>query len=118
MVKSDPDPVAMYLRELSTIEPLSKEEETILFQQLRGTIGAEQGETIKRRLIESQLPLVARIAEQHGASGIPMLDLIQEGNLGLMKSIEDFAETPAADFLTFAAACIEDAITKLYRKSK
>jgi RNA polymerase primary sigma factor len=119
MAKHDPDdPVAMYKHELSTIEPLTKHEETSLFQELRGTIGAEQRETIERRLIESQLPLVASIAEKHAASGIPMLDLIQEGNLGLMKSVKSFAETPTGDFPTFAATCIEDAITKAYRKSK
>ena len=89
-----------------------------LFHELRGTIGAERRETIERRLIESQLPLVASIAEKDVASGIPVLDLIQEGNLGLMKSIRSFAEMPAGDFLTFAATCIEDAITELYRKSK
>ena len=49
------DPVAVYKRELSTIEPLTKQEETSLFQELCGTIAAEQRETIERRLIESQL---------------------------------------------------------------
>jgi DNA-directed RNA polymerase sigma subunit (sigma70/sigma32) len=119
MEEHDPDdPVAMYRRELSTIEPLTKNEETSLFQQLRGTVGAEQRETIERRLIESQLPLVASIAEKYAASPIPMLDLIQEGNLGLMKSVRSFAETPTGDFPTFAANYIEEAITKAYPKSK
>jgi hypothetical protein len=54
MEEHDPDdPVAMYRRELGTIEPLTKHEETSLFQQLRGTVGAEQHKTIERRLIES-----------------------------------------------------------------
>jgi len=118
MVKSDPDPVAMYLRELSTIEPLTKEEETSLFLELRGTIGTERREAIERRLIESQLPLVASIAKKHAASDIPMLELIQEGNLGLMSSVRSFAETPTGDFPAFAATCIEDAIAQSYRKSK
>jgi RNA polymerase primary sigma factor len=119
MEKHDPDdPVAVYKRELSTIEPLTNHEETSLFQELRGTLGAEQREAIERRLIESQLPLVVSIAEKHTASGIPLLDLVLEGNLGLMKSIRSFAETPTGDFPTFAATCIEDAITKAYRKSK
>jgi RNA polymerase primary sigma factor len=119
MENRDPDdPVAMYMRELSTIEPLTKDEETSLFQELRGTVGTEQRETIERRLIESQLPLVASIAQKHTASGIPILDLIQEGNLGLMNSIGSFVETPTGDFPTFAASCIEDAITKACGKSK
>jgi RNA polymerase primary sigma factor len=119
MEMNDPDdPVAMYMRELSTIEPLSKHEETTLFEKLRGTIGTEQREPIERRLIESQLPLVASIAEKHIATGIPMLDLIQEGNLGLMKSVRSFAEAPTGDFPTFAATCIEDAITKAYPEAK
>jgi DNA-directed RNA polymerase sigma subunit (sigma70/sigma32) len=119
MEKHDPDdPVAMYMRELSTIEPLTTDEETSLFQELRGTIGTEQRETIERRLIESHLPLVASIAQKHTASRIPMLDLIQEGNRGLMNSVRSFAETPTGDFPTFAATCIEDAITKAFGKSK
>ena len=119
MENHDPDdPVAMYMRELSTIEPLTKDEETSLFEELRGTIGIQQREPIERRLIESQLPLVASIAEKHTASGIPMLDLIQEGNLGLMKSVRSFAEAPTGDFPAFAATYIEDAITKAYPKAK
>ncbi|MFZ1919238.1 MAG: sigma factor [Terriglobales bacterium] len=118
MEKHAPDPVAMYMRELSTIEPLTKDEETSLFQELRGTIGNEQRETIQRRLIESQLPLVASIAQKHAGFDVPMLDLIQEGNLGLMNSVRSFAETPTGDFPTFAATCIEDAITKAFGKSK
>jgi RNA polymerase primary sigma factor len=112
------DAVAEYMRELSTIEPLTKYEETSLFEKLRGTIGTDQREPIEKRLIESQLPLVASIAEKHIASGIPMLDLIQEGNLGLMESVRSFAETPRGDFPTFAATYIEDSITKAYPKAK
>jgi len=58
------------------------------------------------------------LSEKHAASGIPMLDLIQVGNLGLMKSVKGFAETHTGDFPTFAATCIEDAIAKAYGKSK
>lgn len=106
------DPLAMYMRELSTIVPLTKHEETSLFRELRETIGTNRGEIIQRRLIESQLPLVVNIAQKHAACGIPMLELIQEGNLGLMKSARMFIETPPGeDFPTFAATHIEGAIT-------
>lgn len=84
MESHNPDPVAMYMLELSSIVSLTKQEETILFQELREAIGTDRGEMIERRLIESRLPLVASIAQKHTASGIPMLELIQEGNLGLM----------------------------------
>lgn len=109
---SPDDPVAMYMRELSTIEPLTKHEEATLFEELRGTIGTQQGEVVERRLIESQLLLVVSIAEKHSASGIPILDLIQEGNLGLMKSVKSFPETPTGEFPILAAPYIEAAIKK------
>jgi DNA-directed RNA polymerase sigma subunit (sigma70/sigma32) len=109
--------VAEYMRELSTIEPLTKDEETTLFEKLRGTIGTEQHEAIEKRLIENQLPLVASIAEKYIESGVPLLDLIQEGNLGLMDSVRSFAVAPTGDFLTFAATCIENAITKAYPRA-
>ena len=119
MEKHDPnDPVSEYKRELSTIEPLTKHEEISLFQELCGTTAAERRETIERRLIESQLALVVSIAEKHTASGIPVLDLVLEGNLGLMRSVSSFAETPTADFPAFAANCIEDSITKACGESK
>jgi RNA polymerase sigma factor (sigma-70 family) len=68
-------------------------------------------------LIESQLMLVVNIARKHSASGVPMLDLIQEGNIGLMKAVRSFAERPVGDFTAHAAACIEDTITKALDKS-
>lgn len=74
--------------------------------------------TYREKLIESQLSLVASIAEKQTASGIRMLDLIQEGNLGLMKSVRSFAEAPPGGFPTFAASCTEDALTKAYPKAK
>jgi DNA-directed RNA polymerase sigma subunit (sigma70/sigma32) len=110
------DPVAMYVRELSSIQPLTKHEETSLFRELAGAIGTKQGETIERRLIESHLPLVLSVAEKYPASGLAMLDLIQEGNIGLMNSVKSFAERPSGDFATYAAANIEAAITKALGK--
>jgi RNA polymerase primary sigma factor len=116
----DPDdPVAMYLREAASIESLSKAEETDLFQRL-GHSGNwdEKAETAARQLIESQLRLVVAIAERHSSSGIPMLDLIQEGNIGLLNAVRSFAEKPRGEFSAHAAACIEDAIAKALAKSK
>jgi RNA polymerase primary sigma factor len=120
MERSDPnDPVAVYLREVASIDPLSQGEETELFQLL-GHSGTwdEKAETAARRLIESQLRLVVAIAERHSSSGMPMLDLIEHGNLGLMTAVKTFAEKDADDFSTYAAVCIEAAIVKAIAESK
>ena len=88
MENHDPnDPVAVYVLEVSKVEPLTKMEETELFREL-GHSGDwdEQRENVARRLIESQLMLVVNIAQKHSASGVPMLDLIQEGNFGLINA--------------------------------
>jgi len=113
------DPLTIYLREIANIKPLTKDEETRLFQQL-GHWGNsdEQAEIAARRLIESQLPLVVSIAERHWSSGIPMLDLIQEGNIGLMNAVKTFTERPIDDFSAHSTACVEGAIAKLVAKSK
>ena len=119
MENNDPDdPVAVYVLEASKVEPLTKMEEAKLFREL-GHSGDWDGqrENVARRLIESQLMLVVRIAQKHSASGVPMLDLIQEGNIGLMNAVRSFAERPIGNFTAYAAACIEDSITKVLGKS-
>jgi len=112
------DPVAVYVREVCKVEPLTKTEEAKLFREL-GHSGEwdEQRENVARRLIESQLMLVVNIAEKHAASGTRLLDLIQEGNIGLMNAVRSFAERPIGYFAAHAAACIEEAITKAFVKS-
>ena len=119
MENHDPDdPVAVYVLEISNVEPLTKTEETKLFLEL-GHSGDwdERRENVARRLIESQLMLVVSIARKHSVSGVPMLDLIQEGNIGLMNAVRSFAERPIGDFTAHAAACIEDTITKAVGES-
>jgi len=93
-------------------------EETELFREL-GHSGDwdEQKENVARRLMESQLMLVVKIAQKHSGSCVPMLDLIQEGNIGLMNAVRSFAEKPIGDFTAHASACIEDTITKALGKS-
>jgi Sigma-70 region 2 len=78
----------------------------------------EAQENAARRLIESQLALVVSIAKKHSASDVPILELIEEGNVGLMNAVRSFAEKPTGDFSAHAATCIEDAITKALSKSK
>src|SRR5438445_3788985 len=111
MGKHDPDdPVTMYIREASNVEPLTKDEETNLFRRL-ARVGdwGEERENVARRLVESQLALVASIAQKYSASGVPMLDLIEDGNIGLMDAVRSFAEKPIGNFTAHAAACIEEA---------
>jgi len=123
MENHDPaDPVEMYIREASKVEPITKEEETKLFRELGrldnwGDLD-EQRESVARRLIESQLMLVVNIAQRHSEAAVSMLDLIQEGNIGLMNAVKSFAREPIGNFTTHAAAYIEDAIAKALCKSK
>ena len=117
MENHDPDdPVAIYIREATNVQPLTKEEEAKLFRELGNLRNwgdlDEQRENVARRLIESQLMLVVSIAQRHSASALPMLELIQEGNIGLMYAVKSFAERPIGEFTAHATACIEDAIAK------
>lgn len=116
---NDPDdPVAIYISEVGGLGSLSKDEETSLFREL--AVAGEWDEArkgIARRLIEGHLIQVVNIAERHSASGVPMLDLIQEGNMGLMNAVKSFAEAPIGDFTDYAAACIDSAIKKAFGQS-
>jgi RNA polymerase primary sigma factor len=114
------DPVAMYLREVAKIEPLTAPEQAELFRRL-GASDDWHGDTedAARTLIESHLRLVVPIAERHAASsGICVLDLIQEGNIGLFNAVRTFAKSPSGVFSAYASASIEDAISKAVAESK
>jgi RNA polymerase primary sigma factor len=117
MENSDPDdPVAMYIREASSVGPLTRDEETKLFQELAGSEDWDEArENVARRIIEAHLAQVVSIAQKHSSSGVPMLDLIQEGNIGLMNAVRSFAENPIGDFTDYATSCIDDAIIKAFR---
>jgi DNA-directed RNA polymerase sigma subunit (sigma70/sigma32) len=106
------DALAVYVKEVGNVEPLTKDEEAKLFRELAGHgVRDEMRATVaERRLIEGHLAQVVSIAQNHSTSGVPMLDLIQEGNLGLMDAIKNFAEKPVGDFTDYAARCIDDAI--------
>jgi len=118
MEKHDDDAVAIYIREVTSIEPLTKDEETRLFREFGESKADRRNEVAARKLIENRLALVVAIAEKHSPSGVPMLDLIQEGNIGLMNAVKSFAERPTGDFAGYAANCIEEAITKAFGKAK
>jgi DNA-directed RNA polymerase sigma subunit (sigma70/sigma32) len=116
MENHDPnDPVAVYIGEVASVKPLSKDEEATLLRELGGSGDWDHArENVARRLIESHLAQVVSIAQEHSASGVPMLDLIQEGNLGLMNAVRSFSEKPIGDFTGYAAKSINEAIKKAF----
>jgi DNA-directed RNA polymerase sigma subunit (sigma70/sigma32) len=114
------DPVAVYLREVvMRIEPLTAAEEAMLFRELRGTGSLDKvKENAERRLMESQLALVVTVARKQSKLGLPVVELIQEGNIALLGAVRSFAKNPIGDFTAYAAKAIEEAITtRRYMKS-
>ena len=86
-----------------------------LFRQLAGPGDWDEArENVARRVIESHLAQVVSIAKTRSGLGRSMLDLIQEGNIGLMNAVRSFAERPVGDFTDYAATCIDEAIKKAF----
>ena len=101
------EPIKMYLREIGQIPLLNYEEEIELAQKV-----LEGDDDAKQKLIESNLRLVVSIAKKHTNRGLKMLDLIQEGNMGLMKAVEKFEYEKGFKFSTYATWWIRQAITR------
>src|SRR5437016_5936925 len=116
MALDDDDPVEVYRREVANVLPLTKKEAAHLFQEARQS--GDPGEPAKRRLIENHLHLVLPVAERYAPSGLSMLDLIQEGNLGLMRALENFPKSRRDNFSAYASSCIEDAISGAVARSQ
>ena len=129
------DPVRMYLKEIGKVDLLTPEEEVTLAEQMQkgneakarieaegDAIPAEEraqldndiklGEKAKKRLAEANLRLVVSIAKRYVGRGMLFLDLIQEGNLGLIKAVEKFDSTKGFKFSTYATWWIRQAITR------
>ena len=105
------DPVRMYLKEIGKVPLLSADEEIAIAKQLEsGT--PEEKEEAKRKLSEANLRLVVSIAKRYVGRGMLFLDLIQEGNLGLIKAVEKFDYTKGFKFSTYATWWIRQAITR------
>ncbi|MBC7342772.1 MAG: RNA polymerase sigma factor RpoD [Clostridia bacterium] len=101
------DPVRMYLKEIGRVPLLTAEEEVELAKRM------EQGdEEAKRRLVEANLRLVVSIAKRYVGRGMLFLDLIQEGNLGLIKAVEKFDYRKGYKFSTYATWWIRQSITR------
>ena len=101
------DPVRMYLREIGKIPLLSYDEELELAKQV-----LDGDEDAKKKLSESNLRLVVSIAKKYVGRGMLFLDLIQEGNMGLIKAVEKFDYTKGYKFSTYATWWIRQAITR------
>ena len=101
------DPVRLYLKEIGKVPLLSSAEEIDIARRI-----ADGDENAKHLLAEANLRLVVSIAKRYVGSGIMLLDLIQEGNMGLMKAVEKFDYTKGYKFSTYATWWIRQAITR------
>ncbi len=101
------DPVKVYLKDIGRVPLLTMEEEIELAKKMQ-----EGDEEAKRKLCEANLRLVVNIAKRYTGRGMLFLDLIQEGNLGLMKAVEKFDYTKGFRFSTYATWWIRQAITR------
>ena len=101
------DPVRMYLKEIGTVPLLSADEEMELAKKK-----AEGDEQAKERLIEANLRLVVSIAKRYTGRGMSFLDLVQEGNLGLIKGVEKFDYTKGYKLSTYATWWIRQSVTR------
>ena len=101
------DPVKVYLKEIGRVPLLTPEEETALAMRI-----IDGDDAAKKRLCEANLRLVVSIAKRYVGRGMQFLDLIQEGNLGLIKAVEKFDYTKGFKFSTYATWWIRQAITR------
>ena len=104
------DPVKVYLKEIGRVPLLNPDEEIKLAQAIKE--GGPAGDRAKQRLSEANLRLVVSIAKRYVGRGMQFLDLIQEGNLGLIKAVEKFDYTKGFKFSTYATWWIRQAITR------
>ena len=101
------DPVRMYLKEIGTVPLLTADEELELAQRK-----ADGDEAAKERLIEANLRLVVSIAKRYTGRGMSFLDLVQEGNIGLMKAVEKFDYTKGYRLSTYATWWVKQSVTR------
>ena len=104
------DPVRMYLKEIGRVQLLTAAEEVELALKIE-----EGDQEAKQRLAEANLRLVVSIAKRYVGRGMQFLDLIQEGNMGLMKAVEKFDYRKGFKFSTYATWWIRQAITRQLR---
>lgn len=105
------DPVKIYLKEIGRVPLLSSEEEIQLAEKMGGN-NEKEASNARKRLAEVNLRLVVSIAKRYVGRGMSFLDLIQEGNMGLIKAVEKFDYTKGFKFSTYATWWIRQAITR------
>lgn len=106
------DPVRMYLKEIGRVPLLDPEREKYLAEVMATSENPEEREKAKNELVEANLRLVVSIAKRYVGKGMFFLDLIQEGNLGLMKAVDKFDYKKGYKFSTYATWWIRQAITR------
>ena len=106
------DPVRMYLKEIGKVPLLSAEREKELAEIMASSESEEEKQKAKNELVEANLRLVVSIAKRYVGKGMFFLDLIQEGNLGLMKAVDKFDSFKGFKFSTYATWWIRQAITR------
>ena len=106
------DPVRMYLKEIGRVPLLSAERERELAEIMTASENEDERERAKNELVEANLRLVVSIAKRYVGKGMFFLDLIQEGNLGLMKAVDKFDYSKGYKFSTYATWWIRQAITR------
>ena len=106
------DPVRMYLKEIGRVPLLSAERERELAEIMSSDASEDEKKAAKDELVEANLRLVVSIAKRYVGKGMFFLDLIQEGNLGLMKAVEKFDYSKGYKFSTYATWWIRQAITR------
>jgi RNA polymerase primary sigma factor len=99
--------LAVYLREIAQIPSLTREQETDLAEKIRGG-----DEDAKRRLIEANLRLVVQVARRYINRGLPLPDLIEEGNIGLLRAVDKFEPGRGTRFATYATWWIRQAVAR------
>jgi len=113
------DCVSIYLRQIGKISLLTRDEEASLFSKIRSArdrglslLEEEQVNQAKRRVVEGNLRLVAKIAMRYRNLGLPFLDLVQEGNVGLMKAVEKFEPEKGYRFTTYATWWVQQSMMR------
>ena len=107
MSSQPPDPVGDYFKQVESVPPLSAQEERELWLAIKTGEGTDAA---KRRMIEANLALVLSIARRYDGPGRYLPDLVQEGNVALVRAIEMFEPSVGGDFSSFASRQIEAAI--------
>ena len=104
------DSVFLYLREIGKIKTLNTDQEILITRTIQ--YGGIDGEKAKRKLVQANLRLVVSIAKRYASNSIQLLDLVQEGNLGLMRAADKFDPSKGYKFSTFATWWIRQAISR------